>query len=418
MAKPSRRKGIICVRVTVFILFSFAIIFLYYLPSKKNVVIQGDTKSDMLSSEKKSSVVTEKPIEEFQGALEANKVVEFDITTTTTTKKPVIITTTAKTTERAVETTRLQSTVQVNSNGCPESVLTIGGSGKVANSIWEYLSVYSLAKFLPGNRVPYVPKITIDTLTKIFDNVNLPQLESIPKDCSCNTDWNITNVDLNDFIPLQNVASKFAYKKGNLILSTYTLLLEPILETLNEIKTALKYKEEFMTESTKTLNTVKDLFIKSNQNIIESNITYVGVHIRRTDYLDYVKTRFNLSVVGVEYFEAAIKYFRNRPKFGKPVFLVVSDDMAWAEQNLKGPDIFYASKGGVDYPGHDLALLSRCNHSIIDYGTFGLWGAIYAGGETISVKTTTQLTRILGNKPNWHLVDINKKEDLVNLEQK
>ena len=35
---------------------------------------------------------------------------------------------------------------------------------------------------------------------------------------------------------------------------------------------------------------------------------------------------------------------------------------------------------GVDV-GEDLALLAACNHSIISYGTFGMWAAILAGGE-------------------------------------
>ena len=31
----------------------------------------------------------------------------------------------------------------------------------------------------------------------------------------------------------------------------------------------------------------------------------------------------------------------------------------------------------------DLALASSCNHSIIDVGSYGFWGAYLAGGETI-----------------------------------
>ena len=31
----------------------------------------------------------------------------------------------------------------------------------------------------------------------------------------------------------------------------------------------------------------------------------------------------------------------------------------------------------------DLATLSLCNHSIIDYGTFGMWGALLSGGEIV-----------------------------------
>ena len=33
--------------------------------------------------------------------------------------------------------------------------------------------------------------------------------------------------------------------------------------------------------------------------------------------------------------------------------------------------------------GEDLALLAACNHSIISYGTFGMWAAILAGGEVV-----------------------------------
>ncbi len=33
--------------------------------------------------------------------------------------------------------------------------------------------------------------------------------------------------------------------------------------------------------------------------------------------------------------------------------------------------------------GIDLALLSLGNHSILTYGTFGMWGALLAGGETV-----------------------------------
>ena len=31
--------------------------------------------------------------------------------------------------------------------------------------------------------------------------------------------------------------------------------------------------------------------------------------------------------------------------------------------------------------GIDLSLLSMANHSIVTYGTFGIWGALLAGGQ-------------------------------------
>jgi hypothetical protein len=33
------------------------------------------------------------------------------------------------------------------------------------------------------------------------------------------------------------------------------------------------------------------------------------------------------------------------------------------------------------FSGLDLALLSQANHSIMTYGTFGMWGTMLAGGQ-------------------------------------
>ena len=38
--------------------------------------------------------------------------------------------------------------------------------------------------------------------------------------------------------------------------------------------------------------------------------------------------------------------------------------------------------GSISY-GVDLAVLSSCNHSIVDYGTFGLWAGLLAGGKIV-----------------------------------
>jgi hypothetical protein len=68
-------------------------------------------------------------------------------------------------------------------------------------------------------------------------------------------------------------------------------------------------------------------------------------------------------------------------KFGGNVaFLIVSDDRGWCRQNLmKGHnDVFVVSKGGLTSPGQDLAIMAVCNHSILDYGMFTVWDAIFS----------------------------------------
>ena len=63
--------------------------------------------------------------------------------------------------------------------------------------------------------------------------------------------------------------------------------------------------------------------------------------------------------------------------------------------------------GAMSY-GIDLAVLSQCNHTILDYGTFGLFAALFAGGRII-------LPRDYSEKPTpdsvwWEVANINSVE--------
>ena len=55
--------------------------------------------------------------------------------------------------------------------------------------------------------------------------------------------------------------------------------------------------------------------------------------------------------------------------------------------------------------GNDLALLASVNHSIVSYGTFSMWGALLAGGETISAKGYEKMKEYkeikAANLPGW-----------------
>ena len=40
-------------------------------------------------------------------------------------------------------------------------------------------------------------------------------------------------------------------------------------------------------------------------------------------------------------------------------------------------------KVGGSKPALDMAILAACNHSLVDYGTFSVWGAYLAKGEVV-----------------------------------
>ncbi len=104
----------------------------------------------------------------------------------------------------------------------------------------------------------------------------------------------------------------------------------------------------------------------------KTEVTFVGVHNRRTDYLEFRRKRLGLDNLYEDYFEDAMEYYRE--DHDHPVFLYVSDDMEWGNQNLKSMadgtgDIFFVGCGNGDDvecigEGVDLAYValpsSRC----------------------------------------------------------
>lgn len=186
-----------------------------------------------------------------------------------------------------------------------------------------------------------------------------------------------------------------------------------------EIRKEFKYKKQWIDYSNRRLEGIKSVWRrKDKNNNSDNNITFVGVHVRRTDYVAYMKRYESRDAVGVDYFKAAIQYFRdNKSKCGLPVFLVVSDDKDWVEQNLMATaddDVFIAANGHLEHAIPDLALLSKCNHSIIDYGTYGLWTGLYTQGHVIMVKYEgDQIYTFLRGNPKWHFVNVTKKPIVI-----
>jgi galactoside 2-L-fucosyltransferase 1/2 len=104
--------------------------------------------------------------------------------------------------------------------------------------------------------------------------------------------------------------------------------------------------------------------------------------------------------VKADYFLRQMNVFRN--KYKPVMFVVVSDNLEWCERELRGDDIVVMRNNS---PAQDLAIMAACNHSIIDYGTYGMWGAILAGGDTLVYNLgkggTFEMASLL---TNWHIV--------------
>jgi galactoside 2-L-fucosyltransferase 1/2 len=135
-------------------------------------------------------------------------------------------------------------------------------------------------------------------------------------------------------------------------------------------------------------------------------ITFVGVHGRRTDSDEFVKRKWHDEQLGPEYYVDAMQYFRSyslalsgkssllspsclityRDEYESVAFLYVSDDMDWSRKHIKDEhgDLFFVSQGKNDDPdsiGFDLAIMAHSNHTVISRGTYSMWGSLLCGGE-------------------------------------
>lgn len=125
----------------------------------------------------------------------------------------------------------------------------------------------------------------------------------------------------------------------------------------------------------------------------------VGVHIRRGDYL---KLSHYHIINGLEYYVKAFKKFTNVD------FIIVSDDMEWAKQNVKGDNIYYSNFYDEI---KDFCLLTSCDHNINTNSTFSWWASylnkninkkIYAPQQWYTEQANCNIKDLIPK--NWNLI--------------
>jgi hypothetical protein len=161
-------------------------------------------------------------------------------------------------------------------------------------------------------------------------------------------------------------------------------------EYLKYIKENMEWKNEVSGKAQRRLLGVARKLKRDTKDI-----TYVGVHVRRTDHIAYMKKLHQFEPLDAEYFHDSMDYFRE--EYDNCAFIVASDDMEWVSANIENTngDVFFSSMkptyhnneygilldDDIDKAVYDLALLTSCNHTIISRGTYSMWVALLAGGE-------------------------------------
>lgn len=87
-----------------------------------------------------------------------------------------------------------------------------------------------------------------------------------------------------------------------------------------------------------------------------------------------------LSCHFADYIQRAMDVYKAR--YANITFIVFSNEMAWCKQNVRDErnKVVFSP---FQHPGHDLAVMSQCDHMIVSVGTFGWWGGWLAGGSVV-----------------------------------
>ncbi|XP_053321740.1 galactoside alpha-(1,2)-fucosyltransferase 2-like [Spea bombifrons] len=245
---------------------------------------------------------------------------------------------------------------------------TVNAIGRLGNLMGEYATLYALAK-LNGHQAYIYPGMH-DQLSKIF-KIKLPV---VPNEVLDRIKWR--NYGLNDWMSPEYNNIKGEYVRLTGYPCSFTFYHHMKDEILEEFTFHDFVKEESYTYLAKARGDQK-------------NVTFVGVHVRRGDYIHVMPNTWRGVVADKGYLQKAMDYFRD--KYENPLFVVTSNGMDWCKENINNSlgDVHFAGDGKEGSPGRDFALLAHCNHTIMTIGTFGVWAGYLTGGETIYLSNYT-----------------------------
>ncbi|XP_050783907.1 galactoside alpha-(1,2)-fucosyltransferase 2-like [Gopherus flavomarginatus] len=243
-----------------------------------------------------------------------------------------------------------------------QGMWTVHSAGRLGNQMGEYATLYALAKM--NGRQAYILPQMHQQLAPLF-RITLPVLSS---DVVRNIRWR--NYGLHNWM-----SEEYRHIKGKYVrLTGYPCSWTFYHHLRQEILQEFSFHDHIKEEANRYLAGLRGQ---------RQNVTYMGIHVRRGDYVRVMPQVRKGVVADKAYLEKAMGYFR--AKYQEPVFVVTSNGMEWCRENIDASwgDVYFSGDGKESSPGRDFALLVHCNHTIMTIGTFGIWASYLAGGETI-----------------------------------
>ena len=199
--------------------------------------------------------------------------------------------------------------------------------------------------------------------------------------------------------------TKFDFIRNNLPIQVINFPTWVNYTFLNQIDLALR-------------NAFKFLDLESEANIELTKIIRakdsVSIHIRRGDYVNNPYWRSILGdICDLAYYKSAIS--RINKLIENPQYIIFSDDISWAKNNLNLTNAIYVNWNTGDKSYIDMQLMSMCKHNIIANSTFSLMAAWLNNNPDKIVICPSKWRNYRDDKSgvkfipdNWIMIDNNK----------
>lgn len=263
--------------------------------------------------------------------------------------------------------------------------LTIGFYGRLGNQLFQYASMYGIAK--ANGFIPYIKNNNM--LRELFTKLK----SKVTNNNHLGKKYDLYHERKSNAFDQRTFSLNFM---KNIILDGFFQSWRYFDHVRSDIRSQFIFNEEISVDV--------DTFFKTKVYPLSNHLkdpVYVGVHVRRGDFLSEDSVKKGYSVSDLSYIQRAMRYFEI--KFKELVFIIVSDDIVWCINSIASETSTIVFSTFHDSAYRDLCLLSRTNHSIITGGTFGWWGAYLAAGQVVYDKNYPEPLSKL--RDNYRLMD-------------
>ncbi|KAH3898463.1 hypothetical protein DPMN_022695 [Dreissena polymorpha] len=248
--------------------------------------------------------------------------------------------------------------------------LSLKLKGRLGNQMFQYASILGLADRMNFTRIVIDGGNDLLSSFQLSDNrVNFTRISTkgriINERLCCAFDTRLTKLN----------NTEDAIVNGYLVSWKY----------FHNIEKHIKHEFAFVPRTLSEAKRIKHGIAKQF-NVTGIKSTFIGVHVRRGDFLDKSNIEFGHFPVTKEFITRAIqlsiKMFGN-----ETIFVFCSNGIEWVKDNFyNNSNNWKVAFLGGNSAAVDMAVLSLFDHSIVSTGTFGWWAAWLAGGTTIISK--------------------------------